>query len=126
MVIFYKTKYHHLISKVYSSKIFDIIWIRLVTKHNPLYFCFFYAPGAHCPEEVRDTFYKTLSESFSKVTEKGNKYILGDANARLRHLIDDTNIHGTLISNKNKPLFMGFVEFCGLTLLNKIFARGMS
>ena len=32
MVIFYKTKYHHLISKVYSSKIFDIVWIRLVTK----------------------------------------------------------------------------------------------
>ena len=41
IVIFYKTKYHHLISKAYSSNIFDIVWIRLVTKRNPLYFCFF-------------------------------------------------------------------------------------
>ena len=55
----------------------------------------------------------------------GNKYLLGDANARLGSYMDDTNIHGTHISNKNKPLFMGFVEFCGLTLLNKLFARGI-
>ena len=41
IVIFYKTNYHHLISKAYSSNIFDIAWIRLVTNRNPQYFCFF-------------------------------------------------------------------------------------
>ena len=41
MIIFYREKYHNIISKVYSSKTFDIVWIRLVTNENPLFFCFF-------------------------------------------------------------------------------------
>ena len=41
LVIFYKDKYHNVISKAYSSKNFDIVWIKLATKSKILYFCFF-------------------------------------------------------------------------------------
>ena len=125
MIIFYREKYHNIISKVYSSKTFDIVWIRIVTKENPLFFCFFYAPGAHYPEDVRISFYENMSKSYTKIADKGRKYLLGDANARLGSLINDLNIHGIPIENKNKPLFMGFIEFCGITLLNKIYANGV-
>ena len=37
---------------------------------------------------------------------------------------NDLNIHGNPVTNKNKPLFMGFTEYCGLTLLNNVFAKG--
>ena len=63
LVVFYRKKYHNYISKVYASRNFDIIWIRLVTGSVPVYFCFFYAPGAPCSEDVRVGFYKCLSDS---------------------------------------------------------------
>ena len=66
-----------------------------------------------------------MSKSYTKIADKGRKYLLGDANARLGSLINDLNIHGIPITNKNKPLFMGFIEFCGITLLNKIYANGV-
>ena len=59
-----------------------------------------------------------------KFAKKGNIYFLGDANARLGTFTNDLNIHGSPITNKNKPLFMGFTEYCGLTLLNNVFAKG--
>ena len=125
MVVFYREKYHNIISKVYSSRNFDIVWIKLVTKRSHLYFCFFYAPGAHCPEEVRTSFYKCLSDSHLKFADKGEIFFLGDANARLGVFTNDLNIHGTPVTNKNKSLFMGFTDYCGLTLLNNIFAKGV-
>ena len=64
LIIFYKEKYHNLISKVYTSKNYDIVWVKLITQKSPLYFCFFYSPGAHCPENDRFDFYKTLSDSY--------------------------------------------------------------
>ena len=94
MIIFYWEKYHNIISKVYSSKTFDIVWIRLVTKRTPLFFCFFYAPGAHCPEDVRISFYEKMSKSYTTIAEKGNEYFLGDANARIGKYINDLNING--------------------------------
>ena len=93
-------------------------------KVNNYIFLFFYAPGAHCPEEVRVSFYKCLSDSYSKFSDKGKNFFLGDTNARLGKYTNDFNIHGTPITNKNKPLFMGFTEYCGITLLNNIFAKG--
>ena len=111
LVIFYREKYHNLISKAYSSKNFDIVWIKLATKNKQLYFCFFYAPGAHFPEDVRIRFYKILSESYKKFAKKGDIYFLGDANARLGTFTNDLNIHGTPVTNKNKPLFNGFTEY---------------
>ena len=124
LVIFYREKYHNLISKAYSSKKFDIVWTKLVTKSKQLCFCFFYAPGAHCPEDVRIRFYKLLTDSYMKFAKKGDIYFLGDANARLGIFTNDLNIHGTPVTNKNKPLFMGFTEYCGLTLLNNVFTIG--
>ena len=124
LVIFYKDNYHNLISKAYSSKTFDIVWIKLSTKKKKLYFCFFYAPGAHCLEDVRIRFYKILSDSYMKFVKKGDIYFLGDANARLGTFTNDLNIHGSPVTNKKKPLFIGFTEYCGLTLLNNIFEKG--
>ena len=60
-----------------------------------------------------------------KFAKKGDNYFLGDANARLGTFTNDLNIHGMPVTNKNKPLFMGFTEYCGLTLLNKTFAKGI-
>ena len=41
MVVFFKEKYTYRISKVFSSKLFDIIWLRLVTNTEVIYICFF-------------------------------------------------------------------------------------
>ena len=49
LVIFYEEIYHNLITKAYSSKNFDIFWIRLSTKGTHLYFCFFLCCGSTLP-----------------------------------------------------------------------------
>ena len=49
LVIFYKDKYHNLISKAYSSKKFDIVWTKLATKRKQLYFCFFLCSWSTLP-----------------------------------------------------------------------------
>ena len=49
---------------------------------------------------------------------------MGDPNARLGSFSLDRDIHDNYISNKNKPLFMGFLQYCGMHLLNKIYAPG--
>ena len=41
IVIFYLMKYQFLLTKVYSSKTYDIVWMRLNISHEPLLFCFF-------------------------------------------------------------------------------------
>ena len=50
---------------------------------------------------------------------------MGDSNSRLGEFLDDVDIHGNLVSNKNKPLFLGFLEYSGLTLLNKKYCKGI-
>ena len=37
----------------------------------------------------------------------------------------DLDIHGTPVSNKNKSLFLGFLDYSGLTFLNKKFCFGI-
>ena len=105
LVIFYREKYQYLISKVYSSKIFDIVWIRLKIKNDEIYFCFFYAPGAHLPIEVRMKFYHIFTINYDKFAVKGRVFLLGDFNARLGKFLNDCDINGNPVSNKNKPLF---------------------
>ena len=52
--------------------------------------------------------------------------MLGDANARLGSILDDRDINGVLVSNKNKPLLLGFLDYTGLQVLNKLFTKGIS
>ena len=47
LAIFYRTKYRFLFTKVYASREYDIVWMRLKTTSDTLFFCFFYAPGSH-------------------------------------------------------------------------------
>ena len=70
-------------------------------------------------EDIRLKFYEIFTVNFDKFAAKGNVVLLGDSNARLGEFLNDFNIHGKPISNKNKPLFLGFLEYSGLTLLNK-------
>ena len=125
MVIFFLEKYQHKISKVYASKKFDIVWLRLKLERGEVYFCFLYAPGAHLSEDIRLKFYEIFTVNFDKFVAKGNVVLLGDSNARLGEFLDDFNIHGKPISNKNKPLFLGFLEYSGLTLQNKKYGLGV-
>ena len=125
MAIFYLTKYRYLLVKVYSSKIYDIIWFRLNTLYEPLFFCFFYSPGAHHPLPIRTKFYDTFSYQFSRFSPLGKVYLMGDTNARLGHLLNDTNLHGELITNSNQPLFLEFLKYSGLVILNSKFCMGV-
>ena len=51
---------------------------------------------------------------------------MGDTNARLGPALDDRNLHGQLISNRNKPLFLEFLQYSGLTILNAIYCKGVA
>ena len=101
------------------------VWMRLKTNKNPVYFCFFYAPGSHHPLDVRKKYYDEFSLAFSKYAPHGKVYLMGDTNARLGSLIDDRNVHGQLTSNPNKPLFLEFLEYSGLVILNKLYCKGI-
>ena len=124
MVLFYRQQHTQRIAKVFASKQFDIVWLRLATKSGLIYICFFYAPGAHHEEGFRTIFYNTLCRSFEKFGKLGRVFVLCDSNARLGKFTDDRNIHGIHIKNKNCNLFTGFLEYSGLVLLNRIYAFG--
>ena len=98
LAIFYLIKYQFLLTKVYSSKIYDILWMRLNISDEPLFFCFFYSPGSHHPLSVRTKFYDDLSSSYSKFAPLGKVYLTGDTNARLGHILNDRNLRGKLTS----------------------------
>ena len=99
LAIFYRTKYRFLYTVVYSSKKYDIVWMRVKTNKNPVFCCFFYAPGSHHPLEVRTKYYDEFSATFSEFAPFGKVYLMGDTNARLGSLVDDRNVHGQLTSN---------------------------
>ena len=109
MVLFYRQQHTHRIAKVFASKLFDIVWLRLATKSGSIYICFFYAPGAHHEEEFRIKFYNTLCKSFEKFGKLGNVFMICDSNARLGKFTNDRNIHGIPIKNNNYNLFTGFL-----------------
>ena len=101
------------------------MWIKLKLKDYTAYFCFFYAPGAHLSEEIRLKFYKIFSVNYDKFAAKGKVFLIGDSNARLGEFLNDLDINGNAVSNKNKPLFLGFLRYSGLTLLNKKYCFGI-
>ena len=41
------------VAKVFASKLFNIVWLRLVTKSGLIFTCFFYVPGAHHGDNIR-------------------------------------------------------------------------
>ena len=71
-------------------------------------------------------FYSALQESFDKFKELGKIFMLGDSNARLGSFLEDKDINGNPVSNKNKPLLLGFLDYAGLQVLNKVFAKGIA
>ena len=89
-----------------------------------MYFCFYYAPGSHHSNETHNEFYVDLQKGFDKYRGLGDIFLLGDSNARLGSLLEDKDINGKYISGKNKPHFLGFLDYAGLHLLNKIFSPG--
>ena len=95
-----------------------------MTNTEVLYICFFYAPGAHHEEFLRAKFYNTLCTSFEKYASLGKVFMLGDSNARLGKFTNDRNIYVILTKNDNCNIFSGFLEYSGLTLLNRIYAHG--
>ena len=125
LAIFYRTKYRFIFTKVYASRKYDIVWMRLKTTSYTLFFCFFYAPGSHHLLPVRTKFYDDLFSSFSRFAPLGKVYLTGDTNARLGSLLNDRNSQGQLTSNANKPLFLEFLEYTGLEILNKRYCIGV-
>ena len=124
LAIFYQDRHSHKISRAYVSKNFDIFWIRVDKIQNPLYFCFFYAPGSHHSTETHSEFYAELQRGFDKYRGTGDIFLLGDCNARLGHLLEDTDINGKYVTGKNKPHLLGFLYYIGMHLLNKIYSPG--
>ena len=124
LVIFYHDKHFQKISRAYASKNFDIFWIRVNKTKTPIYFCFYYAPGSHHSDETHSEFYADLQKGFERYRGLGDIFLLGDSNARLGPLLEDKDIHGKYVTGKNKPHFLGFLDYTGLHLLNKIFSTG--
>ena len=123
IVIYYRNKYASVISKVSSSNKFDIIWLRIKSRHKEFMVAFFYAPGISHEEKQRVEFYDELRLGIEKFRKK-EIYLLGDSNARLGEFSGDCDIHGNTRSNKNKTLFMGLLEYTGLKYLNRIYEKG--
>ena len=125
LAIFYLQKYRFLLTRVYFSKCYDIVWMRLSTLIEPLFFCFFYSPGSHHPLPVRKKFYDIFTSTYSKFAALGKVYLVGDTNARLGKILEDKNLHGFLTTNKNKALFLQFLQYSGLVILNSIYCKGV-
>ena len=85
---------------------------------------FFYSPGEHHCVVLRTEFYAELKKGFDYFDFRGKVFLLGDTNARLGCYLDDRNLQGMLVSNKNKPLLLGFLDYTGVSILNKSFAFG--
>ena len=126
LAIFYLKKYRYMLSLAHSCRKYDIVWMRLQTAYEIIHFCFFYCPGSHHPLPVRSKFYSHLQKQFSKFSTLGKVFLVGDTNARLGSVLDDRNLHGQLISNSNKPLFLEFLQYSGLTILNSLYCKGVA
>ena len=122
--VFYLRKHRFTMSKDHVSAKYDIIWAKLENKNDKAVFCFFYAPGVNKTAIDRVGFYDELREGYKKYSNKYNVFLLGDSNARLGSYSQDKGINGKYISNNNKSLFLGFLEYSALNYLNAIYAKG--
>ena len=125
LAIFYRSSSRFLSTKLYASRKYDIVWMRLNTLLEPLFFCFFYSPGSHHALAVRTEFYDIFSSQISRSASLGKTYLVGDTNARLGRLLNDRNLHGALTTNPNKPLFLQFLQYSGLVILNSRYTIGV-
>ena len=123
LVVYYKQCHTYTITKEYSSKTFDILWLRKKTSIEEIIFGFFYAPGAHHTERTREKFYDELRKGIDKYAGK-TIHLMGDSNARLGKFSGDRDIHGNIKSNKNKSLLIGLIQYTGMRYLNRIYAYG--
>ena len=123
LAVYYKQKHAYTITKANGSKTFDILWLRMKTRKDEIIFGFFYAPGAHQSEKLREKFYDELGKGIHEYEEK-KIYIMGDSNARLGEFSGDKDIHGHYKTNGNKALFLGFTQYTGLKYLNRIYEMG--
>ena len=126
LAIFYLKRYRYRLNLAHSCRKYDIVWMRLRTASEIIHFCFFYCPGSHHPFPVMSKFYSHLQKQFSKFSTLGKVFLVGDTNARLGSVLDDRNLHGQLISNSNKPLFLEFLQYSGLTILNSLYCKGVA
>ena len=77
------------------------------------------------PEEIRLKFYHTFTVKYDAFFKNGKIFLEGSSNARLGEFLNDLDIHGEPVFNKNKPMFLGLSEYSGPTLLNKKYSFGV-
>ena len=99
--------------------------MRLVTSKQNIYFCFFYAPGDHHETSVRRSFYDFFIKAYDKFAPLGKVYLIGDTNARLGPFLNDVDINGRSVSNRNRNFLKSFLEYTGLAVLNKKYQFGV-
>ena len=121
--VFCLRKRRFILSKDHLSKKYDIIWVKLENTKDRAALCFFYAPGDSKAMIDRVGFYDELREGYKKYSKDYKVFFLGDSNARLGYYSQDKGISGQYISNNNKSLFLGFLDYTGLIYLNKIYAK---
>ena len=125
LAIFFLEKYRYRLTREYACRNYDIVWMKLKVRNGDMFFCFFYSPGSHHPLPVRMKFYDHFSREFQKYASRGKVFLVGDTNARLGSVLNDRNSKGQVITNSNKPLFMDFLEYSGLSILNSIYCKGI-
>ena len=86
---------------------------------------FFYGPEESHIETTRPDLFDEMKRGFDRYPKGSNIFLLGDSKTRLGTYSQDMNIKAKYVSNKNKPLFLGFLEYTGMTYLNNLFARGV-
>ena len=124
IAVYFKEELRSVISKDSSSASYDILWIRWKTTKQERIICFFYAPGDHHKERIRQEFYDELRRGVDKHPKAVKMYMMGDSNARLGRLTGDRDIHGKIKTNMNRASFLGFLRYSGMYLLNNIYTRG--
>ena len=125
LAIFFRERFKFLFSKVYACRKFDIVWMKLAMSTENIFFCFFYAPGDHHNSSTRQLFYDFLSRTYIKFASLGKVYLLGDTNARVGSFLNDRDINGNFVCNRNRNFLMAFLEHTGLSILNKRYQLGI-
>ena len=122
--VFYKKTLRQVFTKEHTSEKFDIIWLRLQPASKEIVLCFFYAPHDKHTEATRREFYEELATGYTSYPAGTKIFMMGDSNARLGTFSGDRSIHGAFISNNNKDIFLGFLQYTGMVYLNNTFQKG--
>jgi len=93
LAIFFRNEHTHNLSQDFSSRKYDIIWLRYeylskASKSRKFkIFCFFYSPGENHTEQIRSGFYEELAQGWGRYPKGTEIFMLGDSNARLGGLL---------------------------------------